>query len=63
MVTALWIATTAIVMTFVGWRLRRADHTVSTILREERERTDLEPAEEPFPESKHDRIGRRHRSI
>ena len=42
--TVFWVAAGALVVLFVAWRLRRANHTLDTILREERERADLEPA-------------------
>ena len=41
--TALWVLTAAIVVAILVWRLRRASHTLETILRDERER-DPEPA-------------------
>jgi hypothetical protein len=42
--TMFWIAAAAVVVLFAAWRLRRANHTLNTILREERDHTDLEPA-------------------
>lgn len=48
--TMLWIAAGALIVLFAAWRLRRANHTVETILREERERADLEPAAVDDPE-------------
>ncbi|MGH3861940.1 hypothetical protein [Actinokineospora sp.] len=37
--TAVWIVTAVVFAAFLIWRLRRANQTLSTILREERERT------------------------
>ncbi|MGW5050701.1 hypothetical protein [Actinokineospora sp. NPDC004072] len=50
--TTLWIVAAALVVLLVAWRLRRANHTLETILREERERADPEPApaDEPIPQ-------------
>lgn len=51
MTTALWLLAATAVAVFLVWRLRRANHTLDTILREERERppvplnTDDEPHE------------------
>lgn len=51
MTTALWLLAATAVVVFVIWRLRRANHTLETILREERDRspapvsTDDEPHE------------------
>ncbi|WP_026423809.1 hypothetical protein [Actinokineospora inagensis] len=60
--TALWIGAAAIVVAFIVWRLRRASTTLDTILREERERADPEPAEPDFDEfGAHHSVGRQHR--
>ncbi|GAA4410978.1 hypothetical protein GCM10023148_02870 [Actinokineospora soli] len=40
----LWIAAGALIALLVAWRLHRANHTLQTILREERDRPDPEPA-------------------
>lgn len=44
--TVLWIAAGVALALLIVWRLRRANHALNAILREERERTDVEPA--PF---------------
>lgn len=38
MTATLWIVAAALLAAFLIWRLRRANQTLSTILREERER-------------------------
>jgi hypothetical protein len=47
--TALWIVTAVVFAAFLIWTLRRANQTLSTILREERERAPEVDAEEPIP--------------
>ncbi|HVK21454.1 MAG TPA: hypothetical protein VM677_08865 [Actinokineospora sp.] len=58
MATALWVVTVALLAAFIIWRLRRANHTLSAILREEPAVADLEPAEPVQPVH---RIGRHRR--
>ncbi|MDQ3404834.1 MAG: hypothetical protein M3548_15830 [Actinomycetota bacterium] len=48
MVTALWVMAATAVIAFAVWRLRRANHTLATILYEERER-DAEPIGDTRP--------------
>jgi hypothetical protein len=56
MAIALWSVMATLIATFIVWRLRRANHTLSTILREERERVDdLEPVEEDQKIGRHRR--------
>ena len=40
--TALWIILAGVVILLASWRLRRASKTVDAILREERQRSELE---------------------
>ncbi len=54
MATALWIVLGALALALVVWRLRRAQGTLSSILREERERTDAERAAGSFGEDDHE---------
>lgn len=53
-----WIAAGAVLVLLAIWRLRRAHHTLDTILREERSRTDLEPAPGPLDEPVSHKQGR-----
>jgi hypothetical protein len=60
MTIILWIVGAALVVSIVVWRLRAASNKLSTILREERERTIIdaaieattEPAPKPQPRSR-----------
>ncbi|CRK60954.1 hypothetical protein [Alloactinosynnema sp. L-07] len=54
MATALWVVTAALFAAFIIWRLRRANQTLTAILREDHA-DDLEPAEVEQPAH---RIGR-----
>ncbi|MBM7771293.1 beta-lactamase regulating signal transducer with metallopeptidase domain [Actinokineospora baliensis] len=52
MATALWIVAAVVAVAVIVWRLRRANTTLETILREERERTEpVEPADDEGPEA------------
>ncbi|GGS17622.1 MULTISPECIES: hypothetical protein [Actinokineospora] len=51
--TTFWIVAAALVVLYAAWRLRRANHTLQTILREERDR--VEPAQGDEPVSHRDR--------
>ncbi|GAA2988989.1 hypothetical protein [Actinokineospora diospyrosa] len=54
MATALWIVAAVVAVAVIVWRLRRANTTLETILREERERTepvDTEPGDDEGPEA------------
>ncbi|WP_156893276.1 hypothetical protein [Actinokineospora enzanensis] len=50
MATALWIVTAVLAGAFIVWRLRRANTTLNTILREERERTGPAEFDDEFEE-------------
>lgn len=45
--TALWISLVVVVALLLTWRLRRATKVLDRILREERERPDVEASEVP----------------
>ncbi|SDC73278.1 hypothetical protein [Actinokineospora iranica] len=62
MATALWTVAAAVAALLVIWRLRRANLTVSTILREERARTEAEPVDERHYEDEPHRVGRHRKS-
>lgn len=49
--TVLWIAIAAVIAVLLVWRLRRANATLETILREERDRTDSDPVSETTPQN------------
>lgn len=49
MTATLWIVAAALIAAFLIWRLRRANQTLSTILREERERAPEVDADERMP--------------